>query len=55
MPVKLSGSIAISNCKVVITENSGRPPEPRFDQLMLGEGGVLTGFRHVRRSDRNRR
>src|SRR5713226_6303062 len=26
----------------VITENSGRPPEPRFDQLMLAEAGVLT-------------
>jgi hypothetical protein len=27
----------------VITENSGRPPEARFDQLILAEAGVLTG------------
>jgi hypothetical protein len=41
--------------QVVITENLGRPPEPPFDQPTLGEAGVLTGSRHVRRTDGNRR
>jgi NAD(P)-dependent dehydrogenase (short-subunit alcohol dehydrogenase family) len=34
-------STIATNLMGVITENSGRPPEPRFDQLMIAEAGVL--------------
>jgi hypothetical protein len=31
----------------VITENSGRTPELRFDQLMVTKAVVLTDFPHI--------
>jgi len=34
-------------CLPVITKNSGRTRELRFDQLMLAKAGVLTDFPNI--------